>query len=97
MPSTSFHILKSLHDSLSMYMQIYYQCYKLHLFQYTQLSNHLFTEYRTNYEENFNFIGIKKIEGVPKFFFFKGRQIKNFKFLYTYKKKFHIMVGSPWP
>ena len=32
-------------------------------------------ESRTNNKAKFNFIGIKKIEGVPKFFL-KGRQIK---------------------
>ena len=38
-------------------------------------------ESRTNYGAKFNFIGIKKTKGVPKFFL-KGRQIKYFKFLY---------------
>ena len=39
-------------------------------------------ESRTNYGTKFNFIGIKKTEGVSNFFFLKGRQIKNFKLLY---------------
>ena len=46
-------------------------------FQYTQPSNHSSTECRTNYGAKFNFIGIKKIEGVPKIFL-KGRQINFF-------------------
>ena len=62
-------------------MIAHYQCYKLHLFQCIQPSNHLFIEYRTNYRAKFNFIGIKKTKGVPKFFL-EDRQIKNFKLLY---------------
>ena len=46
----------------------HYQCYKLYLFQYTQPSNHSSTKCRTNYGAKFNFIRIKKTEGVPKFF-----------------------------
>ena len=77
MSSTSFHILKSLHNSLI----IIYQYYKLHFFQCTQPNNHLSIECRINYGSKFNFIGIKKTEGVPKIFL-KGRQIKFFKLLY---------------
>jgi len=38
--------------ALSMLQATFFQC--------TQLSNHLSTEFRINYGENFNFIGIKK-------------------------------------
>ena len=45
-------------------------------------------ESRTNYGAKFNFIDIKKIEGIPNFFFLKGRQIKIFKLLYIIFKFF---------
>ena len=66
-------------------------------FQYTQPSNHSSTECKTNYGAKFNFIGIKKFEGVPKIFL-KDRQINFFKLLYK-KKKFQVKVvlGPPWP
>ena len=40
-------------------------------------NNHSSIECITNYGAKFNFIGIKKIEGVPKIFL-KGRQINFF-------------------
>ena len=46
-----------------------------------QLNNHSSIECRTNYRVKLNFINIKKIEGISKFFF-KDRQIKFFKLLY---------------
>ena len=74
-------------------MIAHYQCYKLHLFQCIQPSNHLFIEYRTNYRAKFNFIGIKKTKGVPKFFL-KDRQIKNFKLLYIIFFIFYFLFFS---
>ena len=65
----------------------------LHFFQCTQSSNHSSTECKTNYGVKFNFIGIKKTEGVPKFFL-KGRQINFLKLLYIKKKKFRS--GWSW-
>ena len=50
-------------------------------------------ESRTNYGIKFNFIGIKKTEGVSNFFFLKGRQIKNFKLLYII---FFLRSGWSW-
>ena len=51
----------------------------------------------TNYEAKFNFIGIKKTKGVPKFFL-KGRQIKYFKFLYiNFFFQVRVILGPPWP
>ena len=58
----------------------------LSMLQVTSLSMYttkqsFITECRTNYRTKFNFICIKKTEGVPKIFL-KDRQIKNFKLLY---------------
>ena len=58
---------------------------------------------RINYGAKFNFIGIKKTEGVPKFFFLKGRQIKIFKLLLLllllllYIIEVRVVLGPPWP
>ena len=56
-----------------------------------------FTKCRTNYGAKFNFISIKKIEGISNFFL-KGRQIKFFKLLYIKKKiQVRVVLGPPWP
>ena len=52
----------------------------------SQQSNRSSAQCRTNYGAKFNFSGIKKIEGIPKFFFLKGRQIKNFKLLLRWRR-----------
>ena len=63
MPSTSFHVMKSLHNSLiiNVTRYIYFNVHNQAIIQST--------EYRINYGAKFNFIDIKKINGVPKFFF----------------------------
>ena len=77
MPSTSFHILKSVHDSLIINATSYIS-FNVH----NQAIIHLMNVEQIM-EQNLNLLALKKkkTKGVPKIFL-KARQIKNLKLLY---------------
>ena len=74
----SFYILKSMYDSLIINTtnQISFNVHDQTIIHPLNVKQII---------AKFNFIGIKKTEGVLKFFFLKGRQIKFFKLLYIKK------------